>query len=115
MLNYMEIGLVSYLRARFKKKPPAQKPQVVEVYDDSPDVQAAPEPVNLEQGFPNVVQTTPNVDFDHNGDLESYVRGLNVPRDVIEQWMSTGLLFPDEMKTAEKMIQIMRRHEKDER
>jgi hypothetical protein len=105
MLNYMEMGFVSFLRAKFRKKPPAEAPAYVEVYDDSPTGQPP---------FQGAVDTgMPNVDFSYTGDLESYVRGLHVPRDVIEQWISTGLLFPDEMKMAEKMIQIMRRQEKD--
>jgi len=52
------------------------------------------------------------VDFSHRGDLENYVLGLTVPRLVIERWISAGLLFPEEMVTAEKMVKIMLKHEK---
>lgn len=52
------------------------------------------------------------VDFSHQGDLESYVRGLAIPREVIERWISAGLLYPEEMKTAEKMIRIMIENER---
>ncbi len=99
MLKYMELGIFNFLRARFKKRT-APKPALVEVYDDAPRWRPA-------------LQSLRHVDFSHNGDLEGYVRGLNVPRETIEQWISTGLLFPDEMKMAEKIIQIMRRQEKD--
>lgn len=47
------------------------------------------------------------VDFSHQGDLKAYVRGLTVPKEVIEGWISVGLLNPEEMKAAEKMIKIM--------
>ena len=40
------------------------------------------------------------VDFSHRGDLEAYVSALTVPRQVIERWISAGLLFPEEMIMA---------------
>jgi hypothetical protein len=107
MLNYMDMSFVSYLRARFRKKTQAKTAAYVEIYEDS----ASPQPTDQGPVDPKM----PTVDFSYSGDLESYVRGLHVPRDVIEQWISTGLLFPDEMKMAEKMIQIMRRQEKEPR
>ncbi|MCP4744908.1 MAG: hypothetical protein GY874_02035 [Desulfobacteraceae bacterium] len=54
------------------------------------------------------------IDFSHRSDLEKYVRTLNVPRQAIESWVSAGLLFPEEMIVAEKMIKIMRKIEHEQ-
>jgi hypothetical protein len=54
------------------------------------------------------------VDFSHHGNLEAYVRNLPVPRQIIERWISAGLLFPEEMMMAEKMVKIMLKQEKEQ-
>lgn len=54
------------------------------------------------------------VDFSYRGDLEAYVRELTVPRQVIERWISAGLLFPEEMMMAEKMVKIMIKLEQEQ-
>ncbi len=45
--------------------------------------------------------------FSHQGDLESYVRGLAVPKEAIERWISAGVLLPEETRVASKMIRII--------
>lgn len=50
----------------------------------------------------------PEIDFSSKGDLEAYVRGLEIPPSSIEGWISTGLLFPDETRIAAKMLRILR-------
>lgn len=49
------------------------------------------------------------IDFSRNDDLEAYTENLNVPREVIEQWISAGLLYPEEIRTAERMLRILRK------
>jgi len=46
--------------------------------------------------------------FTHQSDLDAYARGLSIPPEVIEKWISAGLLFPDEIRMAEKIIKILR-------
>ncbi|NNF97930.1 MAG: hypothetical protein HKM93_00990 [Desulfobacteraceae bacterium] len=48
------------------------------------------------------------VDFAWQGDLENYARGLTIPGEAIERWISAGLLLPDELKVAEKILKILR-------
>ncbi len=50
----------------------------------------------------------PEIDFSSKSDLESYVHGLAIPASSVERWISTGLLFPDETRVAEKMLKIIR-------
>jgi hypothetical protein len=51
----------------------------------------------------------PEIDFSKESDLEAYTKRLNVPREVIEKWVAAGILQPDEIKVAEKMLKIMRK------
>lgn len=46
--------------------------------------------------------------FTRQSDLDAYARGLSIPPEVIEKWISAGLLFPDEIRMAEKIIKILR-------
>ena len=46
--------------------------------------------------------------FTRQSDLIAYARGLTVPPEAIEKWISAGLLFPDEIRMAEKIIKILR-------
>jgi hypothetical protein len=100
--------IMTYLRTLFKLKKNKAKKDVEYVEDC---------------GFmPSVANQTPEtlakellseVYFSHRGDLEAYVRTLTVPRQVIERWVSAGLLFPEEMIMAERMIKIMLKNDQD--
>jgi hypothetical protein len=45
--------------------------------------------------------------FSPQGDLEAYVRGLALPKEAIERWISAGVLLPEETRVASQMIRIM--------
>ena len=51
------------------------------------------------------------IDFSRVQDLETYTENLDVPEKSIEQWISAGLLFPEEIRIAERMIKIIRKKE----
>jgi hypothetical protein len=53
----------------------------------------------------------PEIDFSKENDLEAYTKRLNVPREMIEKWVGAGILRPDEIKVAEKMLKIMRKRD----
>jgi hypothetical protein len=46
--------------------------------------------------------------FTRQSDLDAYARGLSIPPEAIEKWISAGLLFPDEIRMAERIIKILR-------
>ena len=50
------------------------------------------------------------VDLSARSDLEDYARGLTVSKESIERWISSGLLMPEELKVAEKLIHYMRKN-----
>jgi hypothetical protein len=47
------------------------------------------------------------VDLANLTDLEAYAREPGISRKSIEQWISSGLLMPGELKVAEKLIKMM--------
>ena len=47
------------------------------------------------------------IDLANLTDLEAYARGSGVSRKSIEQWISSGLLMPEELKVAEKLVKMM--------
>lgn len=49
-------------------------------------------------------------DLSRHADLEVYAKDINVSRESIERWISSGLLMPEELKMAEKLVQLMRKH-----
>ncbi len=56
----------------------------------------------------NIFDSMPDqeIDFSKENDLEAYTKRLNVPRETIERWVAAGILRPDEIKVAEKMLKI---------
>ncbi len=50
------------------------------------------------------------IDLSARTDLEDYARGLSVSKKSIERWISSGLLMPEELKVAEKLLKIMNRN-----
>jgi hypothetical protein len=48
-----------------------------------------------------------DLDLSQQTDLEGYARELSVSKESIERWISSGLLMPDEMKVAEKLVKFM--------
>lgn len=51
------------------------------------------------------------IDLSRRADLEGYARDINMSTESIERWISSGLLMPEELKVAEKLVKIMRKHE----
>jgi hypothetical protein len=50
------------------------------------------------------------IDLSARTDLEDYARGLSVSKKSIERWISSGLLMPEELKVAEKLVKIMNKN-----
>jgi hypothetical protein len=57
---------------------------------------------------PVAAMTVEEMAFTRQGDIDTYARGLSIPPETIEKWISAGLLFPDEIRMAEKIIKILR-------
>jgi hypothetical protein len=100
------MAIMDYLRRLLKKKNAVHTRKMQYVHEYHFDEQAPQEQSTLEHR-----QLLSEVDFSYQGDLEAYVEGLTVPRQVIEHWISAGLLFPEEMKVAERIVRIMRKKE----
>ena len=100
------MAILNYLRNMLKKgQRPAPKPveyiQEARCDDDVTDTKKRPESCLREMEH--------EIDLSPQQNLEDYARGLSVTKESIERWISSGLLMPDEMKVAEKIIKIMRK------
>jgi len=94
---------------RSGKSPPKEEQVVLTTFDglvDSPDPALNEDEVGADRP---AVKLDQEIDFSRVDDLESYTENLNVPTEDIEAWISAGLLYPDEIRTAERMIQILRK------
>lgn len=98
------MSILKQLRTLFKKPKAQPAVEYIKTWDYG-DLEADHEMTHM-------TDLLGEVDFCHQGDLESYVRGLAIPKEAIERWISAGLLYPEEMKTAEKMIKIMIENER---
>jgi hypothetical protein len=64
--------------------------------------------VEIGAGPPTEARNVENeFDLANMTDLEAYARGSMASKKSIEQWISSGLLMPGELKVAEKLIKIM--------
>jgi hypothetical protein len=73
-----------------------------------PDVTEAKAPAAHNPAEEHGVSGVEETAFTRQSDLDAYARGLSIPPEVIEKWISAGLLFPDEIRMAEKIIKILR-------
>jgi hypothetical protein len=100
-----KMTFLSYLRRFIKKGGP--KPTMEYVQETPGQAPAIP---------PHAGESSASWDMDSEidlsarSDLEDYARGLSVPKESIERWISSGLLMPEELKVAEKLVKIMRKH-----
>ena len=101
------MAIMKHLRKFFGKGRP--KPTLTYVQDE-------PAPPELVVENPqSSVETTlremdGEIDLSRHADIEDYAKDINVSRESIERWISSGLLMPEELKMAEKLVQLMRKH-----
>ena len=109
------MNLITRVRKLLGKARKTQRIEYVEEYVVSADPQLDSEAkddaerVSLKQApTPNIVRSEEVIAFSNQGDLESYVKALNVPSEVIEGWISAGVLLPEETRVAAKMIRMIK-------
>ncbi len=98
------MAILNYLRKMLKRQANGKPMEYVRA-DRCPANAMAhpPAPENSEQ-------PEAEIDLTHQADLEGYARGLSVSKESIERWISSGLLMPQEMQVAEKLVKIMNKH-----
>ncbi len=73
---------------------------------------AKPAPPGADISMPvpgRVLPPVREIDFSRSADLDTYTENLRVPEEDIRQWISAGLLFPEELRNAERMLKILRK------
>lgn len=90
----------------FKKRHP--KPALEYVRDESAGSENAP--AGLQPSANQLRELDREIDLSRQSDLEGYARDIDVSRESIERWISSGLLMPEELKVAEKLVKLMRKN-----
>ena len=93
---------LNFLRKFMKKNDP--KPALT--YVQEPRSQTSPVGIGSAQADDSWEMEN-EIDLSTRTDLEDYARGLSVSKKSIERWISSGLLMPEELKVAEKLVKIM--------
>lgn len=94
--------ILKFLRRFMKKTDP--KPTLAYVQEARGQVPAA-EPEQDQAVDAREMEN--EIDLSGRTDLEDYARGLSGSKESIERWISSGLLMPEELKVAEKLLKIM--------
>jgi hypothetical protein len=101
-----KMTIMNYLRKMFRKSEPG--PAVEYIRDEAnASHHAAYAPASADQVHR---QMDNEIDLSRRADLEGYARDINISTESIERWISSGLLMPEELKVAEKLVKIMRKH-----
>ncbi len=103
--------LIQTIRKILSKPQASRSYEYVRVVSEAPpagprSALAPPPAVGTELRAP-VAERAEEIAFSHQADLESYVRGLDVPKEAIERWISAGVLLPEETRVASQMIRII--------
>jgi hypothetical protein len=108
--------LMKFMRRLFKKADTNQQMEYVKATSAAPPLRTIAPSADLlvHESIPSPVEAgrEDEIAFSPQGDLEAYVRGLDVSKEAIEGWISAGVLLPEETKVAIKMIRIMCRNNK---
>lgn len=97
--------ILDYLRKFMKKSSP--KPTLAYVQESRHHAPVA----ELDRAQPvDEWEMENEIDLSARTDLEDYARGLSVSKKSIERWISSGLLMPEELKVAEKLVKIMNKN-----
>jgi hypothetical protein len=98
----IKMTIMTYLRNLFNR---CDSGAAMEYVHES---QPPPGPVKCDR-IPSAAVRDMENEFDLMGmtNLEDYAREPSLSKKSIEQWISSGLLMPGELKVAEKLIKIM--------
>ena len=49
-----------------------------------------------------------DIDLSRDDQLEAYAKGMKITPKTLEKWISAGILCPDEVRAAEKLLKLIR-------
>ena len=101
------MAIMKQLRKFFGKGRP--KPTLTYVQDEPAPPETVMDPPQSPEET-TLREMDGEIDLSRQADIEVYAKDINVSRESIERWISSGLLMPEELKMAEKLVQLMRKH-----
>ncbi len=99
------MAFLKYLKKIFKKGEPHQ-PKMEYVRDEP--LAADDEMLAARSAVNKALELEGEIDVSRQADLEGYARDINMSKESVERWISSGLLMPEELKVAEKLVKLMR-------
>ena len=49
-----------------------------------------------------------DIDLTRDDQLDAYANGMKIPPETLEKWIAAGILSPEEIRTAEKLLKLIR-------
>lgn len=100
------MAIRNYIKKMFKKDEP--EPSLEYVHNEAAEGGTAA--IRPESSAKQSGEMGGEIDLSRQSDLEGYARDINASKESIERWISSGLLMPEELKVAEKLVKIMSKH-----
>jgi hypothetical protein len=101
-----KMTIMNYFRKMFRKDEPGPDVEYIRDEPEAPHAEAFDATCSEQISR----QMDNEIDLSRRADLEGYAREINMSTESIERWISSGLLMPEELKVAEKLVKIMRKH-----
>lgn len=61
------------------------------------------------------IKAAVDIDLPREDQLEDHASGMQIPPETLEKWIAAGILCPDEIRAAEKLLKMIRQKRHDNR
>gem|GEM_PF-2597663 len=61
------------------------------------------------------IKAAVDIDLLREDQLEDYANGMQIPPETLEKWIAAGILCPDEIRAAEKLLKMIRQKRRHHR
>jgi hypothetical protein len=99
------MAIIKYLKKLFNKGE-SRHPKMEYVRDEASP--SEDEMLQARSAAHKALEMDGEIDLSRQADLEDYARDINMSKESVERWISSGLLMPEELKVAEKLVKLMR-------
>ena len=88
--------------------------------DAYPEITARPTPdagrtYNPDSVNGREIKAAVDTDLLREDQLEDHARGMQIPPETLEKWIAAGILCPDEIRAAEKLLKMIRQKRRHHR
>ena len=69
---------------------------------------------NPDAGEDTEIAADMDIDLSRDDQFEAYALGTRVSAETLEKWIAAGILCPDEIRAAEKLLKMIRKKKRDD-